>query len=374
MTTKPEETDLRFMTAALALARRGLGCVWPNPAVGCLLVRPDLGSRVVGRGWTQPGGRPHAEAVALAQAGDLARGATAYVSLEPCAHYGQTPPCADALVAAGISRAVIATGDPDARVAGRGIAILEKAGIEVTVGLCAGAAEDLNAGFFLRITKNRPLVTLKAATTLDGRIATAAGESKWITGADARRFGHHLRATHDAILVGIGTVLADDPDLTCRLSGLEGRSPVRVVLDSGLRLPPTARLVQMADVLPTWVACAPEADPGRRDELTEKGVSVIETTAGADGRPAVDALLARLAERGITRLLIEGGGTVAAAFLAAGPVDRIAWFRAPAVIGGDGLAAIAAFGLDRLADAPAFERVRRTETGGDVFEEFRRRK
>ncbi len=339
-----------------------------------MLVRPDLGNCIVGRGWTQPGGRPHAETVALDRAGEMARGATAYVTLEPCAHFGQTPPCAEALAAAGIARAVIATGDPDARVSGRGIAILEDAGIEVTTGICAEAAEDLNAGFFLRIAKNRPLVTLKVASMLDGRIATAAGESQWITGAEARRFGHHLRASQDALLVGIGTALADDPDLTCRLPGLESRSPVRIVMDSSLRLPVDGRLARTATEMPVWVACAPGADPGRQEGLAGKGVDVLEIPAGTDGRPAVDTLLARLAERGITRLLIEGGGTVAAAFLKAGLVDRIAWFRASGVLGGDGLAAIAPFGLERLADAPAFERTGRIDTGDDVFEEYRRRK
>ena len=362
------------MTAALGLARRGLGCVWPNPAVGCILVRPDLGNQVVGRGWTQPGGRPHAEVEALARAGTLARGATAYVTLEPCSHYGKTPPCVDALIAAGVARAVVATIDPDPRVAGRGLDRLKGAGIALSTGLCEAEARDLNAGFFLRITENRPFVTLKAATTLDGRIATASGESQWITGEAARLRGHGLRASHDAILVGIETALHDDPTLTCRLPGLERTSPVRIVADSQLRLPLEGKLVRTAVEVPVWVACVHGADPSRKEALTKRGVTVIETETGENGRLGVDALLAELAKRGITRLLIEGGGRIASAFLAADRVDRLAWFRAPSLIGGDGRPAVAELALERLADAPLFVGAARTDAGVDLFEEFRRRK
>src|SRR5689334_20006331 len=217
--------DLRSMRAALALARRGLGTVWPNPAVGCVIVSDG---RVVGRGWTQPGGRPHGETEALRRAGEAARRATAYVSLEPCCHWGKTPPCVDALIAAGVRRVVVALEDPDPRVAGRGIARLRDAGVEVETGVCTEEAAEINAGFFCRLRLGRPLVTLKLATSLDGRIATRSGESQWITGPPARERSHLLRATHDAILVGTETVIADDPQLTCRLPGLADRSPVRV--------------------------------------------------------------------------------------------------------------------------------------------------
>src|SRR5579862_7078692 len=217
--------DLMAMRGALSLARRGLGNTWPNPAVGCVLVREG---RVVGRGWTQPGGRPHAETEALARAGRAARGATAYVTLEPCCHHGRTPPCADALIAAGLSRVVAAIEDPDPRVAGGGLARLRAAGLDVESGLCAAEAAEINAGFLSRLRLGRPLVTLKLATSLDGRIATASGESRWITGGPARERAHLLRATHDAILVGTDTVIADNPELTCRLPGLAGHSPVRV--------------------------------------------------------------------------------------------------------------------------------------------------
>ncbi|HZH46891.1 MAG TPA: bifunctional diaminohydroxyphosphoribosylaminopyrimidine deaminase/5-amino-6-(5-phosphoribosylamino)uracil reductase RibD, partial [Roseococcus sp.] len=238
------------MRAALALAGRGLGNAWPNPAVGCVLVRQG---RVVGRGWTQPGGRPHAETQALDRAGALARGATAYVTLEPCSHHGRTPPCCDALVAAGVARVVVAMRDPDARVDGRGLARLRAAGIAVEEGLLEAEARADQAGFLHRITAGLPLVTLKLASTLDGRIATEAGESRWITGPAARREVHALRARHDAVLVGSGTVLADDPDLTCRIPGMHRAAMLRVMADARLRLPVTARLVSGARTQPTWL-------------------------------------------------------------------------------------------------------------------------
>lgn len=361
------------MEAALALARRGLGCVWPNPAVGCVLVRPDLGGRVVGRGWTQPGGRPHAEIEALGRAGDQARGATAYVTLEPCAHFGKTPPCADALVAAGIGRAVVAVEDPDPRVSGRGLARLRDAGIAVEVGLGSAAAREINAGFFLRVTAGRPLVTVKVAATLDGKIATAGGESRWITGEAARAFGHGLRVRHDAIAIGIGTALADDPDLRCRLPGLEGRSPVRVVFDSRLRLPPTSRLVATARETATWILCCEKAEPAAKQALTEAGAIVIQVAFGADGRPDLAAALADLAGRGITRVLVEGGGQLVASVLRAGLADRLAWFRAPRVLGGDAIPAVAELAVAELADAPAFERTGGVDLGADIVELFRRK-
>src|SRR5579872_5958594 len=242
-------TDLRHMKTALALARRGLGLVWPNPSVGCVIV---MEGRVIGRGWTRPGGRPHGETEALSQAGEAARGATAYVSLEPCCHWGKTPPCTDALVAAGITRVVVPIEDPDPRVQGQGVARLKAAGIKVDVGLCAAEAAEVNAGFFLRMKEGRPLLTLKLATSRDGRIATRGQESQWITGPLSRARAHLLRATHDAVMVGSNTVLVDDPLLTCRLPGLEERSPVRIVVDGRLRVPLTARVVAEARRAPTW--------------------------------------------------------------------------------------------------------------------------
>ena len=357
------------MRTALTLARRGLGNVWPNPAVGCVLVRDG---RIVGRGWTQPGGRPHAEAEALHRAGDLARGATAYVTLEPCAHHGATGPCAEALVVAGITRAVIALQDPDPRVCGRGTAALRAAGIAVVEGVLGDEAAELNRGFLLRVSECRPLFTLKLATSLDGRIAAGSGDSKWITGPEARRHAHLLRATHDAVLAGSATALADDPALTCRLPGLAARSPVRVVADSRLRLPTEAQMVRTARELPTWVLTTAAADPDRRAALRAAGVVVIDAATDSTDVPDAGVMARALAERGLTRVLIEGGGRLAAAFLRAGLVDRLCWFTAPKIIGGDGLAAVAALGLTTVASAPAFRLQRTRVLGSDTLCEYGR--
>ena len=356
------------MRAALALARRGLGAVWPNPAVGCVIV--DRG-RVVGRGWTQPGGRPHGETEALGRAGEAARGATAYVSLEPCCHWGRTPPCTDALIAAGIRRVVVALEDPDPRVAGEGLRRLRAAGLDVDTGLCKAEAAEINAGFFCRLRNGRPLVTLKLATSLDGRIATARGESQWITGPPARERAHVLRAAHDAIMVGTGTVLADDPQLTCRLPGLGHRSPVRVVVDRHLRIPPSMHLISDARAVPTWILTLPSADAARRHAFLRVGATVIDIDPGPDGNGSLAAALAALGERGITRLLVEGGGRVAAAFARAGLIDRLVWVHAPMLIGGDGIPAIAELGLEVLTGAPGFERLSTETVGDDVLTVFR---
>lgn len=359
--------DDAFMRAALVLARRGLGRVWPNPAVGCVIVRDG---RVVGRGWTHPGGRPHAETVALAQAGEAARGATVYVTLEPCSHHGKTPPCADALVQAGVARVVTAMQDPDPRVSGEGHARLADAGIAVDTGLCAKEAEAVNAGFLTRVRKARPLVTLKFATTLDGRIATHRGDSRWITDEAARACGHRLRAEADAILVGSGTVLADDPLLTCRLAGLEDRSPVRIVMDSRLAVPLTSALVRTAGEVPTWLYTLKDAPDERAAVLRDCGVEVVELAADRAGLPRLDALLADLGRRGITRLLVEGGARLSATFLREKLVDRIEWFRAPSVLGGDGLPAAEAFGVDELDDLARFRRVDVRPVGVDLLESY----
>ncbi|KAF0118734.1 MAG: diaminohydroxyphosphoribosylaminopyrimidine deaminase [Rhodospirillaceae bacterium] len=356
--------DSAFMETALALGRRGWGRVWPNPAVGCVLVRDG---HVVGRGWTGEGGRPHAETEALRRAGAHATGATAYVTLEPCSHHGRTPPCAEALVAAGVARVVVAIEDPDSRVRGQGFARLREAGLDVMTGVCAAQARADHAGFLLRVTAARPLVTLKLATTLDGRIATRTGESRWITGAAARAQAHRLRGEHDAIMVGIGTVLVDDPNLTCRLPGLADHSPVRVVVDSRLRLSPRAKTCNGA--APTWVLCTEGAAAHGPEAaaLVTRGVEILPLPADHDGRPPLPALLAALAARGLTRLLVEGGGQLAAALLRHGLVDRLVWFQAPKIIGGDGVPAVAALGLDRLADGPLFRRTETVPVGEDVM-------
>lgn len=358
------------MQAALVLARRGLGNVWPNPAVGCVIVRDE---KILGRGWTQPGGRPHAETQALREAGPASRGATAYVSLEPCNHQGETGPCTEALISGGIERAVVATEDPDPRVSGRGIERLRRAGIALTIGVCRDAAIDLNAGFFRSVTLGRPMFTLKAATTLDGRIATRIGASRWITGAAARAAAHRLRAEHDAILIGSGTALTDDPILSCRLPGMEDRSPVRVIADGRLRLTPGMKLVETAHQVPTWIAAVSPLDVQRRRALEVRGIAIIEVEDDLHGHPAPQAVAAALAERGITRVLIEGGGGIAASYLTAGLVDRLAWFRAPRLIGNDGVPAVGALGIDSLPDAPCFSRSNATDIGQDVLESYSRR-
>jgi diaminohydroxyphosphoribosylaminopyrimidine deaminase / 5-amino-6-(5-phosphoribosylamino)uracil reductase len=361
--------DLQHMKAALGLARRGLGSAWPNPTVGCVIVKDG---RVVGRGWTQPGGRPHGETEALARAGAAARGATAYVSLEPCCHWGKTPPCTDALIAAGIRRVVLPIEDPDPRVSGQGIAKLREAGAAVETGLCAAEAAEINAGFFLRLREGRPLVTLKLAATLDGRLATYTGESQWITGPWARERGHLLRANHDAVMIGSNTVLSDDPLLTCRLPGLEQKSPVRIVVDGRLRVPLTARVVAEASKVPTWFITIKGGDAARREAFRRAGVALIEVPATPDRTADMTAALQELGQRGLTRVLVEGGATLAAVLLGAGLVDRLAWFHAPVLIGGDGVPAVAPLGIEKLADAPRFERVSLETVGEDVLETLRR--
>jgi diaminohydroxyphosphoribosylaminopyrimidine deaminase/5-amino-6-(5-phosphoribosylamino)uracil reductase len=360
--------DRAHMQAALALARRGLGNTWPNPSVGCVIVRDGM---VVGRGVTAPGGRPHAETAALAAAGAAARGATAYVTLEPCSHWGRTPPCADALIAAGVARIVIALRDPDPRVDGAGLARLRDAGIPVEEGILQDEAAEIAAGFVLRVTERRPLVTLKLASTLDGRIATHGGESRWITGEPARRMAHTLRGTHDAVLVGVGTVLADDPDLTCRIPGFRPTPIVRVVADTHLRTPLRARLMATAHDAPTWMLVRAGSDSARTSAFTELGAVLHEVPGSAAGVD-LGAGLTALADAGITRLLVEGGAKIAAALLRDGLVDRIAWFHAPGIMGADGWPAAQAFGVERLAAMPRFVRHRVTPLGDDVLTEFRK--
>ena len=314
------------MRHALMLAERALGVVAPNPAVGCLVVTTD--DRVVGRGWTQPGGRPHAEALALEQAGAAARGATAYVTLEPCAHHGHTPPCAEALIAAGVAQVVAAVEDPDPRVRGKGFAMLRSAGVGVVVGVLVKQAVRLNAGFFARVQNDRPHITCKIAQSFDGRtIPLRTGD--WITGEEARRFAHLLRAKHDAVLIGIDTVLADNPMLDCRLPGLEDRSPIRIVLDSQLRLPETSKVAQTARVIPTMVFTTAHGG----DQLRALGVEVLRVMYDKKDRPDLTAVLGALAGRGTTRVLVEGGATVISSFLAENHCDRLEIFTAPKTLG-----------------------------------------
>jgi diaminohydroxyphosphoribosylaminopyrimidine deaminase/5-amino-6-(5-phosphoribosylamino)uracil reductase len=367
-----ENQDFDTMHMALSLARRGLGNVWPNPAVGCVLVRDDLNNRIVGRGWTQIGGRPHSETEALERAQELARGSVAYVTLEPCNHQGETPPCSEALIRAGVKRCVIAVKDPDPRVFGSGIKRLREAGIEIKTGICQDDARLLNAGFFMRINKGRPLFTLKTATTIDGRIATVKGNSKWITGATARAFAHGLRADHDAIMTGVSTALADEPLLTCRLPGLEGRSPVRIVADTSLRLPLESPLVKTAIDIPTWVITSAGADQERCAKLKSLGVIVIRIEIGNNGRLDLNVLATELGKRGLTRVLVESGGELAAAMVKNDLIDQLAWFRSAKLIGGDGLSAVAAFGINEIAKAPSFFCNSISNAGEDYLEIYRK--
>jgi diaminohydroxyphosphoribosylaminopyrimidine deaminase / 5-amino-6-(5-phosphoribosylamino)uracil reductase len=361
--------DEHFMRIAIGLACRGHGNVSPNPSVGCVIVKDG---NIVGRGWTQPGGRPHAETEALGRAGAVAHGATAYVTLEPCAHRGETPPCAGALIDAGIARVVIGVRDPDPRVDGGGISMLKAAGIEVAEDICADAAADAAIGFLTRIRQGRPVVTAKVATTLDGRIATASGESRWITGSVSRALVHGMRARHDAILVGARTAIVDDPSLTCRLPGLESASPVRVVIDARNELPLTHKLVATARETPTWALTRADGDQARRTAYENAGVRLIDIPVDGQGNLDLAAALRALGALGITRLMIEGGGRIIAGLLQADLVDRLVWFRASKLIGGDGVPAIAGFGVRELDGAPNFVKVSSRPAGGDIVETYLR--
>lgn len=361
--------DIRYMKLALHLAQRGLGRVAPNPAVGCVLVAPESG-RIIARGWTQPSGRPHAEVHALNKLGGKAKGATAYVTLEPCAHHGKTPPCAEALIEAGVTRVVSAMTDPDPRVSGKGHQMLRKAGIEVVEGVLEEEAYHLNEGFILKVREGRPLVMLKLASSLDGRTATHSGESQWITGEAARNRGHLMRAEADAIMIGSATAIVDDPTLTCRLPGLGQHSPVRIVADGRLRMQLTSKLVQSAAKVPLWILTLPDGDEDRRAAFLDCGADIIEVPRGQGGLMDMKAALQEIGARGITRLMVEGGSRLASSLVQAGLVDRIDWFQAPKLIGGDGYPALAALGVQKMEEAPVLERRQVLALGEDSLQRF----
>lgn len=352
--------DLRWMDAALALAARGLGETWPNPTVACLIVSKG---RLIARARTAPGGRPHAEPQALAQAGKAATGATAYVTLEPCAHHAQTPPCVRALIDAGLARVVIAQRDPDTRVDGNGIAALRAAGIAVTIGVREARASELQAGFLSRMTRARPLVTLKLATTLDGRIATASGESQWITGPAARAHVHSQRARHDAVMIGAGTARSDDPSLTIRGLGIS-RQPVRVVLSRSLDLARSGKLWETLDHAPLWI-CHGIQPP---QEWSNTAARLIHCARDNTGQLDLADALHHLGSQGLTRVYCEGGGTIAAALLRAGLVDRLHLYTAGKMIGAEGQPALGALGITALKEAPHFTLTQTHVLGGDVFQ------
>ncbi len=351
--------DQRFMQLALSLGRRGLGRTWPNPAVGAVVVRDGV---IVGRGWTQRGGRPHAEPEALGRAGDAARGATLYVTLEPCSHFGKSPPCVDAVIAAGIARVVSAIEDPNPEVAGQGHTRLRAAGITVDIGLGAEEAARHHAGHFRRIRDKRPHVILKLAVSAEDKIGAAGHKPVAITGEAAKNRVHLLRAQSDAVLVGIGTVLADDPLLTCRLPGMEARSPVRVVMDRSLRIPGTSRLVHSARQTPLWVMTSEMAEAAAAMKLGTAGAQVIRVAATGAGLD-IQAVMRSLAEKGITRLMVEGGARVASSFVAADLADEIWLLRGPETIGTGGVPALDALPLAAITQSPAFK-VRASETLG----------
>ena len=360
------DEDARFMALALALGRRGLGRTWPNPAVGAVVVKDGV---IVGRGWTQPGGRPHAETEALARAGAAARGATLYVTLEPCSHQGRTPPCADAIIASGVARVVSGLVDPNPEVAGAGHWRMAQAGIEVEVGLGAEEARRAHAGHIRRVEDGRPHVTLKLAVSADEKVGLANRRPTSITGGQTRNQVHRMRAMNDALLTGIGTVLSDDPLLTCRLPGMP--SPVRVVLDSGLRLPVASRLVASARQVPLWIVTAEGAPHDRADALTARGVELLRVTE-RNGTRDLAAVLKLLAGRGITRLMVEAGPILATAFLKADLVDEAVLFRSPITIGPDGIDALDGVPLSALTRSPRLKAVGNEAVGADSVETFER--
>jgi diaminohydroxyphosphoribosylaminopyrimidine deaminase/5-amino-6-(5-phosphoribosylamino)uracil reductase len=363
--------DSRFMQLALMLGRRGLGRTWPNPAVGAVIVKDGV---IVGRGWTQPGGRPHAEVEALRRAGEAARGATLYATLEPCSHFGKSPPCADAIIAAGLARVVSAIEDPNPEVAGQGHARLRAAGIAVDVGVGAVEAARDHAGHFRRIRDGRPHVILKLAVSSDDRIGGKDGKPVAVTGEAARSRVHLLRAQCDAILVGIGTVLADDPLLTCRLPGMAAESPVRVVLDRALRLPGTSRLVHSARETPLWVMTSSLSEAPAAMKLGAAGAQVLRVATTTSPPPGLDlaAVLRALAGKGITRLLVEGGSRVASSFVAAGLVDEVWLLRGPEPIGEGGIAALDALPLTAITGSPGLKVRASEQLGQDTLTIYER--
>lgn len=358
--------DREYMKMALDLAGKAEGRTSPNPMVGAVVVR---GGEVVGRGFHARAGTPHAEVLALREAGEKARGATLYVTLEPCCHHGRTGPCTEAVIGAGVKRVVAAMVDPNPLVAGKGLARIREAGLEAGSGVMEDEARRLNEVFIKYITTGLPFVVLKAAVSLDGKIATRSGDSKWITGPQAREHGHRLRNRYDAIMVGVNTVLADDPSLTTRLPE-GGRDPVRVVLDSMARTPPEARVISRSSPVPAIIAVTGRAPEERLKRLREVGAEVFSAPSGRDGRVDMPSLMKELAGREITSILIEGGGEVHASALASGVVDKVAWFIAPKLIGGrEAPGPLSGPGPESLEEAVLLDRVSFGAMGNDIFVE-----
>jgi diaminohydroxyphosphoribosylaminopyrimidine deaminase/5-amino-6-(5-phosphoribosylamino)uracil reductase len=348
-----------MMRRALRLARKGVGKTSPNPAVGAVIVKDGA---IVGEGWHRRAGTPHAEIHALHQAGESARGGEVYVTLEPCSHFGRTPPCADALIAAGVGRVFVGMIDPNPLVSGRGVERLRAAGIAVETGILEAECRRLNEGFIKRVTTGRPLVVLKSALTLDGKTATRSGDSRWVTSLPARRMVHRLRAEMDGVMVGVGTLLADDPELTVRL--VKGRNPVRVVVDSSLRTPPDARLLAATGggvVVAT--VCTDETKVAR---LATAGAEVLLCNE-RDGRVDLADLLERLGSRGVQSLLLEGGETLAGEMLRSGLIDKFLFFLAPKLVGGEGKGLFAGPGVELMGEALPLRIDRVVRVGGDLL-------
>jgi len=365
-------TDEFFMRGALAMARRTLGRTWPNPAVGAVLVSSDDTSEVISRGSTQPGGRPHAERVALEKAGRRAAGSTLYVTLEPCAHHGETAPCTDAIIKAGVARVVCAAPDPDPRVSGQGYAALREAGIEVIEDVLPGEGRRMVLGHTLRVTQKRPLVQLKLAVGSDELIPRGDGAPVWVTGEQARAHGHLLRARADAILVGRGTLEADNPSLTCRLPGMKAYSPVRILLDSNLSLPDDTSLMQSLKQAPLWVFAAQDAPAVKSQHLEELGVEVFRVSKNGQSGLSPKEILEALAGQGITRLLIEGGPAVSGSFWNSNLVDEIYVYQGTQPAGRTGLPALGSKGLDDIAHSAGFKHVDRLNLDADLLTIYRR--
>lgn len=355
-------SDERYMALAISLGRRNLGQTSPNPSVGCVLVKNDA---IVGRGYTAPGGRPHAETQALKQAGSLANGSTAYITLEPCSHAGKTPPCAQALVEAGVKRAVIATIDPDKRVNGKGISILEAAGIEVKVGVLAEQASLDHAGFFSSQSERRPWVTLKLAASIDGKIATSKGDSKWITGSSARYFVHHMRRKHDAIMVGSGTVISDDPSLNVRNLGT-CIQPYRIVVSSNLEIPVKSNLTKTIHEQPVWIFHSNEVSDERKRKWLDLGAQLFECKVDNFGVSMKD-IMHKISHKGITRLLCEGGGKLAASLIRSELVDELVTFHGGLNIGADGFSSIGELGICSLSQAKRWRLARTLSFDAEVL-------
>jgi len=365
------EKDLQYLRLSLRLAERSLGTTCPNPSVGCVIVKGD---ELISLGQTQKGGRPHAEQIALKMAGPRSKGATAYVSLEPCAHKGKTPSCAELIIKADISRVVSTIEDPDLRVSGKGFQMLKDSGLNVNYGFLKKEALEVNSGFFSTIEKKRPLTILKLATTIDGKLGMLSGNSKWITSNYSRNYVHILRSSMDAVLIGKNTLLRDDPNLTCRIRGLEHKSPIRVVLDTKLSLNTNFNIFKTAKKVPTWIITTNTSKSKKIFLLKKLQVKIIFAKKNSSGQVDIDDALQKLAANGVTRLLIEGGAIVASNFIKSNLVDKLYCFRAPRIIGSKGLSSFSSLSINSLSKTPYYKSTVSRNIHEDSFEIYEKEK